>query len=83
MRTRIVRLGNSQGIRIPRPLIEQAGLSGEVEITAEDGALTIRPVVARPREGWAVAFKEMASRGDDAPIERGTPAATAWEGFGQ
>jgi hypothetical protein len=36
MKTRIIPIGNSQGIRIPKPLLEQAGLSGEVEIRAKD-----------------------------------------------
>ena len=36
MKTRIVSIGNSQGIRIPKLLLEQTGLSGEVEIRAED-----------------------------------------------
>jgi antitoxin MazE len=33
MKTRIVAIGNSQGIRIPKPLLEQTGLFGEVEIS--------------------------------------------------
>ena len=44
MRTRIVRMGSEQGIRIPRPLLEQTGLRGEVEISAQDDSLIIRPV---------------------------------------
>ena len=39
MKTRIVRIGNSRGIRIPKPLIEQAGLGDEVEISVKDGSL--------------------------------------------
>ena len=42
MKTRIVRIGNSRGIRIPKPLLDQTGLQGEVEISAADGALIIR-----------------------------------------
>ena len=78
MKTRIVRIGNSQGVRIPKPLIEQAGLSGEVEISVQDGSLVIKPV-ARPRAGWAIAFEEMARRDDDAPIDQGSPTSTAWD----
>ncbi|MDZ7801828.1 MAG: AbrB/MazE/SpoVT family DNA-binding domain-containing protein [Trueperaceae bacterium] len=63
MRTRIVRIGNSQGIRIPKPLLEQAGLSGEVELVQEGDALMIRP--AHARQGWDEAFQAMAERGDD------------------
>lgn len=79
MKTRIVRLGNSQGVRIPKPLIEQAGLSGEVEIIVRERTLIIRPVVTSPRAGWADAFKEMASHGDDAPTDPGSATPTAWD----
>ena len=42
MTTRVVRIGNSQGVRIPKPLLEQAGLTGEVEMVVEnDGASAI------------------------------------------
>jgi antitoxin MazE len=60
MKTRIVPIGNSQGIRIPKPLFQQAGLSGEVEIRAEHDGLIIRPA-RKPRAGWAAAFEEMAT----------------------
>ena len=68
MRTRIVRIGNSQGIRIPKPLLEQTGLHGEVEIRVERDALIIR-ATRSPRAGWAAAFREMSSRGDDALLD--------------
>ena len=47
MKTRIVRIGNSQGVRIPRPLIEQANLPEEVELRVEADHIVIAP--ARPR----------------------------------
>ncbi len=78
MKTKIVRIGNSQGVRIPKPLIEQAGLSGELEITVQDGSLIIKPV-AKARAGWAAAFKEMARLGDDAAIDERTPISTSWD----
>jgi antitoxin MazE len=58
MKTRIIRIGNSRGIRIPMPLLQQSGLSGEVEIRAVDGSLVIRPA-KQPRTGWAAAFKKV------------------------
>jgi antitoxin MazE len=64
MKTRLIRIGHAQGIRIPRALLDQTGLRGEVEITAENGSLVIRSA-RKPREGWAAAFREMARRGDD------------------
>jgi antitoxin MazE len=78
VKTRIVPIGNSRGIRTPKPLLEQVGLSGEVEITAEDGALVVRPVKAA-RAGWAAAFREMARRGDDAPLDDPAPSLSAWD----
>jgi antitoxin MazE len=65
MRARIVKIGNSQGVRIPKPLIEETGLDGEVEISVRNKTLVISPI-RRPREGWSNAFKAMAARGDDA-----------------
>ena len=77
MKTRIVPIGNSQGIRIPKPLLEQTGLAGEVEISAAGGTLVIRPV-KRPRAGWAAAFQEMARRGDDALLDV-APSLSDWD----
>ena len=78
MITRIVRIGNSQGVRIPKPLIERAGLSGEVEIRARKGALLIR-AAKKPRADWDQAFREMAAHGDDALIDGDIPLSTAWD----
>ena len=78
MKTRIVRIGNSQGIRIPKPLLEQTGLSGEVEIIVRDRSLVIRPM-KKPREGWASAFQEMAQRGDDKLLDADVLSLTEWD----
>jgi antitoxin MazE len=78
MRARIVRIGNSQGIRIPKPVIEQAGLKGEVEISVQDNSLVIRPM-RKPRAGWAGAFQEMAQRGEDALLDNRAPPLTRWD----
>jgi antitoxin MazE len=77
MKTQIVPIGNSRGIRIPKPLLEEAGLSGEVEIRAERNGLVIRPA-AKPRAGWAAAFQKMADRGDDALLDA-TPSLSDWD----
>ena len=60
MKARIVRI---EGLRIPKGLILQTGLTGEVEISVEENRL-VRPA-ARPRSGWAGAFRSMAKHGDD------------------
>lgn len=59
MKTRIVRIGNSRGVRIPKPLLEQAGLGDEVELRVEAGAIRIESVSA-PRAGWAEAAELLA-----------------------
>jgi antitoxin MazE len=78
MKTAIVRIGNSQGVRIPKPLLEQTGLHGEVEISARAGTLVIRPA-RRPRAGWAAAFREMARRGDDTLLDDAPPSLSSWD----
>ena len=57
--TDIVRIGNSQGVRIPKPILEQCGLQGRVEMLVRNGTLVIRPARAL-REGWAEAFSQAA-----------------------
>lgn len=72
MKARIVRVGNSRGIRLPKPLLEEAGLPDEVEIHAEPGRIIIQSAV-RPRAGWAAAARQMAKRGEDTLIDAPTP----------
>lgn len=78
MKSRIVRIGNSQGVRIPKPLIEQTGLGEDVEISVEGNRLVIGPS-SQPREGWAEAFRGMAQAGDDHWVDDHEPASTAWD----
>ena len=62
--TRIVRIGNSRGIRIPKALLEQAELPEQVELRAEPGRLVVTPARS-PRDGWAEAARQMHAAGDD------------------
>lgn len=54
MRTRLIRIGNSRGVRLAKPLLEQAGLDDEVDIRVEPGAVIITAAIS-PRAGWAEA----------------------------
>ena len=72
MRARIVRIGNSQGVRLPKPLLEQAGLTEDVELDVRDGAIVISRA-RKPREGWAEAAREMAAGGESALLDPPTP----------
>jgi antitoxin MazE len=78
MKSRIVRIGNSRGIRIPKPLLEQAGLSGDVEISVQDHSLVIRSA-RKPRAGWDEAFREMAQRVDDALLDDEVVSLSRWD----
>ena len=78
MKTRIVRIGNSRGVRIPKLLLEQTGLDDEVTIEAEGTCLTIRPG-SRPRAGWDDAFRAMAASGDDTPLDGDVVHTTTWD----
>jgi antitoxin MazE len=72
VKTRLVRIGNSRGVRIPKPLIEQAGLREDVELrVAEDSIVISCP--ERPRHGWAEAAARMAAKGEDELLDTLTP----------
>lgn len=76
IRTRIVKIGNSQGIRIPKLLLEQSGLTTDVEVEVEGDHLVIR-TAPRQRIGWDVAFAAMAENGDDGLLD--DPNTTDWD----
>ncbi|MGA2536289.1 MAG: hypothetical protein ABSF53_09750 [Terracidiphilus sp.] len=65
MLTTIRKLGNSQGILIPKPLLQQVGLADQAEMRVEGDALVLRRPKAKPREGWAKASEAIAAAGDD------------------
>jgi antitoxin MazE len=64
MKTELVRIGNSRGIRIPKPIIEQCGLGETVEVRVENGCLIISPG-RQPRQGWDEAFRASGNAAHD------------------
>ncbi|MEM7762084.1 MAG: AbrB/MazE/SpoVT family DNA-binding domain-containing protein [Cyanobacteria bacterium P01_A01_bin.40] len=64
MRTKIIPIGNSQGIRIPKTIIEQCGFDNSVEMEVKDGSLVLTPI-KNIREGWSESFQSMSVNGDD------------------
>ena len=70
-RTRIIQIGNSKGIRVPKMLLEHAQLPTEVELQAEHGRLIVR-AARGARAGWAEAAKAMRARGDDRLLDAPT-----------
>jgi antitoxin MazE len=64
MKARLIRIGNSHGIRLPKPVIDALGLTEEVDMELRAGSLVIRPSRGR-RAGWAEAAEALASDGGD------------------
>lgn len=64
MRTELVRIGNSRGIRIPKPIIEQCGFGEKVELRVENQRLIVSPQRA-PRQGWEEIFRAAGSSAED------------------
>jgi antitoxin MazE len=78
MKTNIIRIGNSKGIRLPKSVLEQCQLKDTVQIEVEDNTLIIRPVPT-PRRGWSEAFAKMAQRHDDKLLDEDTTQPTEWD----
>jgi antitoxin MazE len=72
MKASLVQIGNSRGVRIPKPLLGQTGLRDQVEIEVRGQQLVIRAAKA-PRAGWGEAFARMAAAGDDAMLDPEAP----------
>ena len=69
MKTAIRKMGNSQGVLIPKPFLLQTGLDiGEVEIEVENDAIVIRKPKKKSREGWAQACQKIAANNAEQAI---------------
>ena len=68
VRARIVSIGNSQGVRIPKLLLEQTGIEGEVALEVQNDKIIIH-ALRDVRKGWDQAFATMAKEGDDALLD--------------
>ncbi len=64
MKTQIIQIGNSQGIRIPKVLLEESRITGDVDLELHADGILIRNA-QKPRAGWNEAFKSMAENEDD------------------
>jgi antitoxin MazE len=68
MEVAIRKMGNSQGVLIPKPILAQVGLESTADLQVRDGVIEIRPVKRNPREGWAEDARRLAEQGDDTPV---------------
>lgn len=72
VKTKIVRIGNSRGVRIPKPFIEEARLGEEVQLRiVASGVLIERS--APPRAGWAEAAARLRDHRDDRLLDEPLP----------
>jgi antitoxin MazE len=78
MKLSIIKIGNSQGIRIPKAILDQTGLKNEVELQVERDRIVLRSP-KQPRQNWAEAFRSMAKRGDDKLLDEDLTGRTEWD----
>jgi antitoxin MazE len=69
MKTKVIRIGNSQGVRIPKALIEESGITDEIEMILRDNEIVLRSAETT-RKDWEVAFEKMAEQGDDGLLDQ-------------
>jgi antitoxin MazE len=72
MKTRLVRIGNSRGVRLPKAIIAQAGLTEEVELDVQDGTVVIARATSA-RSGWADAAKQVRQGDEDLLLDPPVP----------
>lgn len=76
MKAKLIRVGNSKGIRIPKSLIEEFNFKDDVELDIQPEGLLIR-ATQKPRNGWGKAFQLMAQTKDDRMLDR--EISTLWD----
>jgi antitoxin MazE len=78
IKTRIVKIGNSRGIRIPKILLDQAKLGDEIEMEVKGNKLIIHSL-QNPRQSWDEQFVEMARRGNDRLLDSEVAIPSSWD----
>ena len=68
MEVAIRKMGNSQGVLIPKPVLAQLGLGKSADLQVRDGVIEIRAIRRNPREGWADDARRLATQGGDALV---------------
>ena len=65
VKTKVIRIGNSRGIRIPKVILDQCHINDEVELETREDGLVIKSVHST-RDGWDLAFRKMHQNKEDA-----------------
>jgi antitoxin MazE len=64
----VVPIGNSRGIRIPKSIINEFGITDKIELKIHENEIVLTPLGKEPRQGWDEAFKKMHKNADDTLI---------------
>ncbi len=75
IKSRIVQVGNSQGIRIPKSMLEQSGIVEDIELEVRDNQIVITGT-SKPRSGWGESFALMAANADELDT---IPVSNSWD----
>lgn len=67
METRIIKIGNSKGLRLSKTILEMYDITDKVQLILKQGYIVLKPIAA-PRKNWESEFKTMNENGDDAPL---------------
>ena len=78
IKTRLIKIGNSQGIRIPKMLLDHIALTEELELAVQGDHLVLRPT-RRPRAGWDAQFRQMAANSHDQLLDPESGALSTWD----
>ena len=65
MRTKLVKIGNSKGLRLPKPILEASGITDDIDVEVEKGRIVLTPAKKNPREGWAEAIEAIGPDDED------------------
>lgn len=64
MQTKIIKIGNSKGLRLSKTILEKYDIQDAVNMRMEENYIIIEPI-SKPRSNWAQSFKDMNNNGDD------------------
>ena len=68
MKVAIMKIGESHGVLIPKPILTQLGLVGTADLQVRNDVIEIRAVRRNPREGWADDARRLAAVGANALV---------------
>jgi antitoxin MazE len=65
MKVKVVPIGNSRGIRIPKAVLDQCAITEAVDLRLDGRSIVLTPLKSKPRQGWDAAAEQMRLAGDD------------------